>query len=149
MAQIIKIKSNNILYDICPSADAIFERESADNLNPQEWTEVARLGDEDSIGSIFDKISKMFKNIRFLKTLTDSKVSKSGDTITGDLTIGSTTIYSDGSISINTDHATDSATKIIIMDDDGNYYYRTAEELLQDIGGSSGATVTDTTLILP
>ena len=240
MAQITKIKSGNVLYDVCPSGDAIFNNTSYDNLEPEQFTSVDKLGNSETITSIFQKISKMFANIRWLKVVLDGKVSKSGDTITGDITIGATTIHSNGSITVNgttintdgsitiggttiastgaittnkdikinsngtisigstiintdgsininngttiigadgsvniggttigtdgtidatsidassmsieTNHTNNPASKIVILGADGKYYYRSNSELLSDIGGGGSSSVEGTTLILP
>lgn len=240
MAQITKIKSGNVLYDVCPSGDAVFNNTSYDTLEPESFESVAKLGNSETITSIFQKISKMFANIRWLKTSLDGKVSKTGDTITGDITIGACTIHSDGSISVNgttintdgsitiggttinangaittsknitvnsngtitigntvinqdgsisvgggtatinadgsmniggttiatdgtisassidassmsieTNHTTNAASKLVVLGADGKYYYRTSSEILSDIGGSEKSSVDGTTLILP
>lgn len=98
MAKVTKIKSGNILYDICPSPEAVYIDTSYDTSSPSEFLSVDVLNGDETISNIYQKTSKMFSNIRFLKTSLDGKVSKSGGTITGNLTIGNATIYSDGRI---------------------------------------------------
>lgn len=49
------------------SADNTVSFETGDDLEPEEWTDVATLGSGETLKSIIGKISTMFKNIRYLK----------------------------------------------------------------------------------
>lgn len=49
------------------SADNTVSFETEDDLEPEEWTDVATLGSGETLKSIIGKISTMFKNIRYLK----------------------------------------------------------------------------------
>ena len=64
--QINKISVENTIYQITPSIDGTFDGTSEDNMSPSSWTNVNILSSGETNGSIFTKISNMFKNIRFL-----------------------------------------------------------------------------------
>ncbi len=67
MANIInKILVDGTTYEITPSSDGTFSGTSEDNISPSSWTDVAVLASGETNGSIFTKISNMFKNIRYL-----------------------------------------------------------------------------------
>ena len=79
MAQVDQIQIGTTTYDILQSEDAIFtgvSNDSADN-EATSWSSVEKLASSETNGSIFTKISSMFKNIRYLYK------------IIGDLDIGS------------------------------------------------------------
>ena len=79
MAQVDKIQIGTTTYDILQSEDAIFTGISndTDDSSASNWTNVTKLASSETNGSIFTKISSMFKNIRYLYK------------IIGDLDIGS------------------------------------------------------------
>ena len=80
MAQIDKIQIGSTTYDILQSSDAIFTGTSndTDDSSATEWINVVRLNSSESNGSIFTKLSSMFKNIRYL-------YSKIGNLDVGDI----------------------------------------------------------------
>ena len=67
----------------------------------------------------------------------------SGGTLTGDLTVGSASIKTNGYVvgtwlqGTATNHLTNAATKIAVQDGSGRVYHRTAEEIKSDIGLSN------------
>ena len=79
MAQVDQIQIGTTTYDILQSEDAIFTGVSndTDDSSASSWTNVTKLASSETNGSIFTKISSMFKNIRYLYK------------IIGDLDIGS------------------------------------------------------------
>ena len=84
MAQIDKIQVGTTSYDILQSSNAIFTGTSNDteDSSANTWTDVEKLGSSESNGSIFTKLSSMFKNIRFLyKQLGNIDVGDIGSTI--------------------------------------------------------------------
>ena len=84
MAQIDKIQVGTTSYDVLQSSNAIFTGTSNDteDSSANTWTDVERLGSSESNGSIFTKLSSMFKNIRFLyKQLGNIDVGDIGSTI--------------------------------------------------------------------
>ena len=68
------------------------------------------------------------------------KLDKSGGTMTGNLTVGSSSIQTNGYItgtwlqSTASNHLGATATKFTVQDDSGWVYYRTASEMLNDLG---------------
>jgi len=66
MAQIDKIQVQSTTYDVAQSSAASFTGTSNDTSNPTGWSNVNVLGNTETNGSIFTKISKMFANIRWL-----------------------------------------------------------------------------------
>lgn len=60
---------------------------STDNTNPTEWTDISALTSGEKHSSLFNKISTMFKNVRYLyKTLGTTDISQMGNgTVTGAL----------------------------------------------------------------
>ena len=68
MSNINKILVGSTTYDITPSSDGTFEGTSDDvaDGSATSWTTVATLTTGETNGSIFTKISNMFKNIRYL-----------------------------------------------------------------------------------
>ena len=67
----------------------------------------------------------------------------SGGTLTGNLTVGSASIKTNGNVvgtwlqGTATNHLTNAATKIAVQDGSGRVYHRTAEEIKSDIGLSN------------
>lgn len=90
-----------------------------------------------------------FKNK--IETLLNNKVNKAGDTMTGDLAVGSASIQTNGYITgtwlKTTDniHLGSAATDIAVVSG-GWIYSRTASELLGDIGAMAAPTVVTGTL---
>ena len=81
--QINKVSVEGSVYQITPSADGTFIGTSEDSTSPSSWTTVAVLSSEETNGSIFTKISQMFKNIRYLYSkLGNIDISTSGNSIT-------------------------------------------------------------------
>ena len=83
------------------SADNIVKFESGDNVKAQSWTDVDVMETKEKHKSLFEKISTMFKNVRFLYKLlgtTDISTIKDG-TVTGILNaldnVAFTGIYAD------------------------------------------------------
>lgn len=66
MASINKVKVKSVTYDISPSATGSFVGTSNDTASPTAWTSVDALANEETNGSIFTKLSKMFSNVRYL-----------------------------------------------------------------------------------
>ena len=66
MAQIKSIEVNNTLYTLAANELSTFSGISEDALNPTGYTNVTLLGGNETLGSIFTKISNMFKNIRWI-----------------------------------------------------------------------------------
>jgi hypothetical protein len=70
MAQIDKIyiQEEGLTYNIAQSPDATFSAISndTDTASAKSWTEVDKLVSGETNGSIFNKMSKMFSNIRYL-----------------------------------------------------------------------------------
>ena len=89
MAQVDKIQIGTTTYDILQSEDAIFtgvSNDSADN-EATSWSSVEKLASSETNGSIFTKISSMFKNIRYLyKIIGTNDISSIGNSITDAIT---------------------------------------------------------------
>ena len=82
-----KIQVGSTNYDITPSSEGTFSGVSNDSNTPHSWTDVDTLVSGETNGSIFTKISSMFKNIRYLYNLIGtSDFSGINTTITGALT---------------------------------------------------------------
>ena len=82
-----KIQVGSTNYDITPSSEGTFSGVSNDSTTPHSWTDVDTLVSGETNGSIFTKISSMFKNIRYLYNLIGtSDFSGIDTTITGALT---------------------------------------------------------------
>ena len=64
--QINKVSVEGVTYHITPSDTGTFTGTSNDASSPSSWTSVALLVSGETNGSIFTKISSMFKNIRYL-----------------------------------------------------------------------------------
>ena len=85
MSNINKILVGSTTYDITPSSDGTFEGTSDDvaDGSATSWTTVATLTTGETNGSIFTKISNMFKNIRYLYSrLGTTDISGIGNSIT-------------------------------------------------------------------
>ena len=81
--QINKISVEGTIYQITPSDTGTFNGTSEDSTSPSSWTTVAALSSGETNGSIFTKISQMFKNIRYLYSkLGNVDISSSGNSIT-------------------------------------------------------------------
>lgn len=82
----------------------------------------------------------------------DGKVNKSGDTMTGTLTVGSASLQTNGYVtgtwlkSTADNHSSSVATKVAIFDGSGWLYNRTVDELKSDMGLSDGGG--GTTIVL-
>ena len=68
MPQVDQIQIGSTTYDILQSSDATFTGTSNDTTDASatSWTEVEKLASSETNGSIFTKLSSMFKNIRYL-----------------------------------------------------------------------------------
>ena len=89
MPQVDQIQIGTTTYEILQSSDATFTGTSNDvaDASASSWTSVAALSSSETNGSIFTKISSMFKNIRFLyKRLGTSDISSLGSTVTAAIT---------------------------------------------------------------
>ena len=83
MSNINKIQAGETTYDITPSSTGTFDGTSEDSASPTSWTDVAVLTTGETNGSIFTKISNMFKNIRYLYSrLGTTDISGIGNSIT-------------------------------------------------------------------
>jgi hypothetical protein len=81
--QINKVSVEGTVYQITPSSDGTFDGTSEDTASPSSWTTVAALASGETNGSIFTKISQMFKNIRFLyNSLGSTDISFIGNSVT-------------------------------------------------------------------
>ena len=81
--QINKILVDGTTYQVTPSDTGTFNGTSEDATNPSSWTDVAVLSSGETNGSIFTKISSMFKNIRYLYSKLGSiDISTTGNSIT-------------------------------------------------------------------
>lgn len=75
-----------------------------------------------------------------LKTLLAGKLSKAGDTMTGNLTVGSAKVQTNGYLigtwlQITADnHLASTPEKFSVQDGSGWLYYRTGAELMEDLG---------------
>lgn len=87
-----------------------------------------------------------------IQTQLDGKVSKTGDTMTGTLTVGSASLETNGYVtgtwlkSTANNHSSSAATKVAIFDGSGWLYNRTVDELKSDMGLSDGGG--GTTIVL-
>ena len=66
MAQIKSLKVNGTSYNLAANELSTFSGTSEDAMNPTAYTHVLLLGGNETLGSIFTKISNMFKNIRWI-----------------------------------------------------------------------------------
>ena len=81
--QINKISVEGTVYQVTPSETGTFNGTSEDGVNPSSWTTVSTLTSGETNGSIFTKISQMFKNIRFLYgKLGTVDISTTGSSVT-------------------------------------------------------------------
>ena len=83
MPQIDQIQIGSTTYDILQSNNATFTGISNDDTSATSWTNVETLASSETNGSIFTKISSMFKNIRYLYSkLGNTDISEVGSTVT-------------------------------------------------------------------
>ena len=81
--QINKVLVEGTTYEITPSNTGTFDGTSEDDASPSSWTTVSALTSGETNGSIFTKISQMFKNIRFLYgKLGTVDISTTGSSVT-------------------------------------------------------------------
>lgn len=84
--------------------------------------------------------SKLTLAVNKLKDLISAKVNKTGDTMTGDLVVGSSKIGSNGYVegtwlrSTNVTNKGSQTGKIAVIDSSGWIYYRTPEEIKAETG---------------
>jgi hypothetical protein len=123
MAQIDKIyiQEEGLTYNIAQSPDATFSAISndTDTASAKSWTEVDKLVSGETNGSIFNKMSKMFSNIRYLynelggssgsggsivtriETLSNNKANVSHSHTTADLPVTNQQVSSDALIPLS------------------------------------------------
>ena len=86
MAQIDKIyiQEEGLTYNIAQSPDATFSAISndTDTASAKSWIEVDKLVSGETNGSIFNKMSKMFSNIRYLYNELGGSSGSGGSIIT-------------------------------------------------------------------
>ena len=90
MASVDKVKISDTTYDVSPSATGTLNGyTSGDSASPSSWSSVDVVSTSDTNSSIFNKITTMVKNVRWLYTkLGSDDFSDTGsDTITGALSI--------------------------------------------------------------
>ena len=95
MASIDKVKVGETTYDVSPSKDGTLNNgySSGDSASPSEWSTVDSITSTDTNSSIFNKITTMVKNVRWLYTkLGTTDISSIGD---GTVTGGLSSIYGD------------------------------------------------------
>lgn len=103
-----------------------------------------------NVDAVADRVTTAEGEIDALQTAVDNKVSKAGDTMTGDLTVGSAQIQTNGYVTgtwlkgTAANHLTTAATKIAVQDSSGWIYHRTPSEILSDIGALPDTTVIPT-----
>ena len=89
MASIDKVKVGETTYDVSPSKDGTLNNgySSGDSASPSEWSTVDSITSTDTNSSIFNKITTMVKNVRWLyNKLGTADISGIGDgTVTGGL----------------------------------------------------------------
>ena len=88
MASIDKVKISDTTYDVSPSATGTLNGyTSGDSASPSNWSSVDVISTSDTNSSIFNKITTMVQNVRWLYTkLGNDDFSDTGsDTITGAL----------------------------------------------------------------
>ena len=78
-----KIQVGSTNYNITPSSEGTFTGTSYDAQNSSSWISVTTLVSGETNGSIFTKISQMFRNIRYLyKVIGSANISAVGTNIT-------------------------------------------------------------------
>ena len=83
MPQVDQIQIGSTTYDVLQSSNATFTGTSNDASSATSWTNVETLASSETNGSIFTKISSMFKNIRYLYSrLGNTDISGVGSTVT-------------------------------------------------------------------
>ena len=95
MASIDKVKVGETTYDVSPSKDGTLNNgySSGDSASPSEWSTVDSIASTDTNSSIFNKITTMVKNVRWLYTkLGTTDISGIGD---GTVTGGLSSLYGD------------------------------------------------------
>ena len=88
MASVDKVKISDTTYDVSPSATGTLNGyTSGDSASPSSWSSVDVISTSDTNSSIFNKITTMVQNVRWLYTkLGNDDFSDTGsDTITGAL----------------------------------------------------------------
>ena len=88
MASVDKVKISDTTYDVSPSATGTLNGyTSGDSASPSNWSSVDVVSTSDTNSSIFNKITTMVQNVRWLYTkLGNDDFSDTGsDTITGAL----------------------------------------------------------------
>ena len=88
MASVDKVKISDTTYDVSPSATGTLNGyTSGDSTSPSNWSSVDVISTSDTNSSIFNKITTMVQNVRWLYTkLGNDDFSDAGsDTITGAL----------------------------------------------------------------
>ena len=88
MASVDKVKISDTTYDVSPSATGTLNGyTSGDSTSPSNWSSVDVISTSDTNSSIFNKITTMVQNVRWLYTkLGNDDFSDTGsDTITGAL----------------------------------------------------------------
>ena len=89
MASIDKVKVGETTYDVSPSKDGTLNNgySSGDSASPSEWSTVDSITSTDTNSSIFNKITTMVQNVRWLyNKLGTTDISSIGDgTVTGGL----------------------------------------------------------------
>ena len=88
MASIDKVKVGETTYDISPSKDGTLNGyTSGDSASPSSWSSVNAISASDTNATIFNKLTTMVKNVRWLHAkLGDSDFSATGqDTVSGAL----------------------------------------------------------------
>ena len=88
MASIDKVKVGETTYDISPSKDGTLNGyTSGDSASPSSWSSVSAISTSDTNATIFNKLTTMVKNVRWLHAkLGDTDFSATGqDTVSGAL----------------------------------------------------------------
>lgn len=88
MASIDKVKVGETTYDISPSKDGTLNGyTSGDSASPSSWSSVNAISASDTNATIFNKLTTMVKNVRWLHAkLGDTDFSATGqDTVSGAL----------------------------------------------------------------
>ena len=105
MASVDKIKIGTTSYDISPSKDGTLNGfTSGDSASPTAWTAVNAITASDSNSTIFNKVTSMVKNIRWLyNKLGTTDFSATGQsTVTGALSVIKSAL--DGKANLNHSH---------------------------------------------
>lgn len=95
--------------------------------------------------------TKLSLAVSKIKELINGKVSKSGDTMTGNLIVGSSKVQTNGYIEstwLKTTSVSNKGAntgKVAVIDESGWIYYRTPKEITDEAGITAGATVSEYT----